>query len=308
MAQSDVGVVMVVQNDEETIARALSSVYVHASVIVVATDPWRGWSGAGITQDETRKIITRMDTARKVAFLDADFFRTRYALQNETLQRQVAADVLARLLPKVEWIFQVDGDEEFVDFGRVVRYTSRLPRRARCLRWVLVPLFQRLDDGRFLVVVDHDGKPVRERFYLAHRPGARLVSCRIPALVPLRLTRNALRLNEILMRFSRKTGLLFEAPADLAVAFPVLHYTFARSEGRVRDKLATWGHSQDIDQEEFFALWKRSRTAWTTIADFHPTLPSLWPALRPFTLEELRRHVRTDSATASTPEAPAKQP
>jgi hypothetical protein len=294
MTKTGIAVVIVVQNDAETIGRVLASVYEQADTIVVASDPWKGWSGVGVSPDETRQVIEGHDTARKITFLEGDFFRSPNALENETFQRQVAADLASRLQPDATWIFQVDADEEFVDFDAVVRFARGLPARARCLRWAWIPLFQILDDGRFLVVVDREGRPIREKFYLAHRPHARLVSCRIPALVPFKLTRTTLRVNEVVMRVSRPMGLLVEAPPELAERSPALHYTLARSERRVVEKLATWGHSQHIDAPQFLALWRRSKVSWADITDFHPTLPRLWPALRPATLQELRVRAATE--------------
>ena len=53
-------------------------------------------------------------------------------------------------------------------------------------------------------------------------------------------------------------------------------------------KLQTWGHADEVDAEAYFALWKRSKTEWRTIRNFHPTYPIAWHALKPYSQEELK--------------------
>jgi len=85
---------MVVQNDAETIERALRSFYRHVEAIVVTTDPARGWSGVPVEPDETLRIIRTVDTDKKTHILEGDFFRFADPLKNETYQRQRTVDIL----------------------------------------------------------------------------------------------------------------------------------------------------------------------------------------------------------------------
>lgn len=282
---------MVVQNDAETIERALRSFYRHVEAIVVTTDPARGWSGVPVEPDETLRIIRTVDTDKKTHILEGDFFRFADPLKNETYQRQRTVDILTSRVKGLDWICQIDADEEFLDFTAVLAVLEELPRRVRCLRWCLIPLFRKLADGRYLTVVDsHEAKPFLEGFYLGHRPGARMISARMPALLNLPLSRQTLRLNALLVGLNRWTRLIRDCRLEgvCTQRTAVLHYSYAKSEWRVKEKLRTFGHTAEFDHEGFLELWRKAETSWRDIRDFHPTLPGLWPALRPFALDDLR--------------------
>lgn len=287
---------MVVQNDEETIERSLRSFYAQAEAIVVSTDMRRGWSGVPITPDRTVDLIRSLDVDQKIHMIIGDFCTESDPLRNETRQRQVTVDTLRRCVTGLDWVCQVDADEEFLDFGRVLHTLGRLPRVARSLRWRLVQLFRVLPDGRFLAVVDQAGnRPVLESYYLAHRPSARMLHCRVPDLLGLPLNRQTLRLNELAHRLNPWVGLVRtcrvdqECPGEAAV----LHYGFAKSEKRIREKLVTWGHSRDFDIGRFLESWLASPAKWHDMRNVHPTHPMVWPRLRPFSMDELRKSLQS---------------
>ena len=271
-----IGAVMVVQNDGETVERALASFYDQVERIVVSNDPDRGWSGAPITADDTLERVRAFDRDRKIEILQSDFCRFDNAMKNETWQREVSAQKLNELAPGLDWITQIDADEAFLDFAQVKRTLGLLPPWTRGVYWRWIQLFQTLEDGRYLVIVDPEGCPILEQFPLAHRPTAALSSARHvqPSIANPLLRRLLLQEFKVLGR----------GRYDRAV----LHYSYAKSEARIREKLATWGHIGDFDTHKFFELWQRSRTDWTAIRDFHPVYPIAWPALKPFSLEELR--------------------
>jgi hypothetical protein len=271
-----IGAVMVVQNDAETVEKALTSFYDQVERIVVSTDPKRGWSGAPITPDETLERVRALDRARKIEILEDDFCKYDNAMKNETWQREVSAKRLNELSPGLDWIVQIDADEEFLDFGQVKGTLGMLPPWTRGVYWRWIQLFQILDDGRYLVITDPEGHPVLEPFPLAHRPHAPLQAARhVQQAISNSLLRRLLLLEfKVLGRGRYDRG--------------VLHYSYAKSEKRIREKLATWGHIGDFDTGKFFELWQRSKTDWEGIRDFHPVYPIAWPALKPFTPDELR--------------------
>jgi len=267
------GAVVIVQNDAETIEPTLASFYDHVERIVVSTDPKRGWSGIPITPDDTIDRIRAMDHDNKITILEGDFVKTADPMANETYQRQVTADLLAEQTPGLDWILQIDADEVFLDFPYLLHTLAGLPAMTRAFYWKLLLLFNTLDDGRLLVVVDEERRnPIIDVLPLGHRPGARMKVARNPAMP------HSLR------------GLLrwrYDFSGDNAASKAALHYSFAKSEARIYEKMKTWGHSNDFDTDAYFALWKRSKTDWEDIRDFHPVTPKRWPALRPYHLHEL---------------------
>ena len=279
---------MVVQNDSETIERAFRSFYDHVEAIAVSADTRCGWTGESITPDETIDIIKSLDVDNKTDILEASFFIFDEPMKNETFQRQITADWLASKIKGLEWICQVDADEEFLDFNQVVNYLSQMPKWTKGVRWEWVQVFNILDDGRLLIVVDEEDKISLMPFYLAHRPHSNLIVARLPAIHSFNLNKQTLRLNEILLRSNKYIKFIKDFDGSQNPSGLCLHYTFAKSEKRIEEKLRTWGHAKEFDTEAFLKLWKRSKTEWQQIRDFHPQVPEAWKALKPFTLEQLK--------------------
>ena len=274
MQSPRIGAVMVVQNDSETVERSLASFYDGVDHIVVSTDPQRGWSGKPITPDDTRERIHAFDTDHKIEIMEGDFCRCEEPLRNETYQRQVSADRLLERRPGLDWVVQVDADEVFLDFADFKACLAAQPAEVRSISWRWIQLFNRMEDGRYLVIVNQNGEPHLETFAVANRPQYRLDSCR------------RLKLPERNGKPDPDTQYI--APANMAYGRTVLHYSYAKSEARVWEKLQTWGHAKEIDAEAFFAVWKRSKTDWQNIRDFHPTYPIAWHALKPYDAAELK--------------------
>lgn len=296
MTDLHLGVVMVAQNDEETVERTLLSFYEHVDAIVVSTDPRKGWTGKPITPDSTLDFVRRIDREHKIDIIEADFFYYDDPLMNDTRQRQLSADWLANKHPNLDWVLQIDADEEFLDFSVVTDYLANLPKRCRGVSWQMAQVFNILEDGRVLVVVDERGELQLYTFYLAHRPFAKLVRGRNPALHPFSLNRQTLRLNEVLRRSNRITGIDPAFDGSRNPSGLCLHHTFAKSEKRIQEKLKTWTHAYDFDTDQFFDLWKRSKTDWENIKNFHPMSGNLWPALKAVDPDELRNSVEAAAA------------
>lgn len=283
-----IGVVMVVQNDAETVEKAFRSFYDYAEAIVVSTDPARGWTGKAITADNTIDIIKSLDVDNKVTVIQDNFCVFDEPMENETFQRQMSADRLSDIVKDLDWICQIDADEEFLDFEQVLDFLDNVPFHCRGVRWSMAHIFNVLDDGRVLVVTDNDGVPYMHKFYFANRPRTYLVHARTPSIQPFGLNRQTLRLNEILVRSNKFTKFIQDFDGSKNPSGLCLHYTFAKSEKRVWEKLQTWGHSREFDIKAFFELWKRSKTDWENVRNFHFQVPEHWQRLHPFTIDELK--------------------
>ena len=273
-----IGVVVVAQNDAETIERSVGSYYQHVEAILLSTDPSRGWTGAPITSDGTVDLVRALDREGKLTVAAGDHYKTPDPSLNDTLQRQDAVDRLAKLRPDLDWILQIDADEVFFHFPNLIERLAALPSRTRAVAWWWVSAFQRTEDGRLLVVTDYEGRPMPEYFPTGHRPPAKLESCRaIHHRVKSPFLRKVLKLDYV-------------PPLDRNAFGPyqaVLHLSFAKSERRIREKLSTYTHSNQIDRNRLLETWLAAPTEWESIRDFHPLTPTRWPALRPFSEAEL---------------------
>jgi hypothetical protein len=62
--------------------------------------------------------------------------------------------------------------------------------------------------------------------------------------------------------------------------FKVLHQSWARSESEIENKINNWGHSKDFDKAQYFRFWKDVNAQnYLSFKNFHPLIPSTWPAL-----------------------------
>lgn len=268
------GAVMVVQNDAETVERSLASFYDGVDYIVVSTDPKRGWSGVPVTPDDTLDRIRAFDRDRKIEIIEGDFFRYAKPMENDTYQRQVSVDHLMQRRPELDWVVQVDADEVFYDFNDFKATLAAQPETVRGIIWRLIIIYNYTEDGRSLVIVDQNGEPLLEPFSIAHRPQFRLEACRLVEMPKI--------------EGKADPAYQYVLPATVPYGRALLHYSFAKSEARIWEKLQTWSHSDEVDKEAYFELWKRTRKEWQTIKNVHPTYPIAWHALKPYTEADLQ--------------------
>jgi hypothetical protein len=60
----------------------------------------------------------------------------------------------------------------------------------------------------------------------------------------------------------------------------MLHFSWGRSGGELRQKLENWSHSWDFDLEGFYRLWESvTLQNYGQFRNFHPNEPALWPGL-----------------------------
>ena len=274
------GVAMVVQNDEETIIPCLESFYDYVDCIHVSNDPMRGFNGKAICPDSTIELIREFDRLGKITITTGNFFNLlKTPIENDTGQRELTTAFLKATHPGLDWVLHVDADEVFTDFSRVIHSLQRMPREVQSVFWNWVPVFKKLGNGDLLVVCGQDGLPAFEVFPLAHRPHVRLEGCRYPNLFPRLKGHQWLRL-PLKHRAIRHEGRSLEAAT--------LHYTFAKSEKKILEKLSTWTHAGDFNVEEFYQLWLNAEYNWQFIKDFHPLTPTTWPRLKKFSANELQ--------------------
>jgi hypothetical protein len=268
---SGVAVVVIAQNEEETIERSVRSYYDYVDKILVTMDPHRGFSGQAITPDNTVNILRSIDTQSKIEIIQDDYYLPDGPKVSEIIQRQFSVNHLEKQA-RWEWIFQIDADEVFLDFPAVLNKVRKL-RFEKFVYWRWITLFNILDDGRLLVVVDEDGKPNLERFPLAQSTG-----CQI------KVGREIHRPRDLIFKIVK-----WRYEGGRKGNDAVLHFSYAKSVRKIREKLDTWSHHDEVDVDAFFDVWLRSKTEWESMHNFHPLVPNHWPRLKAYSEDELRK-------------------
>jgi hypothetical protein len=265
----DVG--MLISYDYEYAPTALRQVYAHADRIVLAIDRnRRTWAGGSYTLEQSFfDAVKQLDVDGKIEIYEDDFYDpTLSPIENDTRER----NMLARHMGSDDdrWMIQVDSDEYFVDFGAFVALLRTLEGSRKPLvvwgEWVT--LFRRTDDG-FLFVENHE-KPER-----------------------VALATNFAHYDRARISYDRRV-------LQLRTDHLVVHQSWARPEGEIKQKLDNWGHKTDFSTEEYFRFWQSvDRNNAPFLRDFHP-FPghrSIWRTLRfiPGDIDEMIVRLREEN-------------
>ena len=248
MTDQSIKVAFCVAYDWGLLAHSLPLVYEAADTICLSIDKDRiSWSGNGFSWDEAgfQQLIRAIDTNSKIRLLEEDFHLSDLTpMQNEVRQRHRMAEFMG----PGGWHVQLDTDEFFLGFREFAAYlkTIRTRRKVNVVcPWIT--LYKQGSGGFFYV------KPERfsEIEYIQ-------VATRWPHY-----------------EYGRRNGYF-----NILCNFPLLHFSWARSEAEMWEKLNNWGHATDFDVPRFFALWKEvSRDNYQQYKNFHHLHPEAWPRL-----------------------------
>jgi len=244
---------------------ALPPVYEAADIICLSLDINRtSWSGLTFAFDEKGflDLVKRIDTQKKIVVLEESFYvPSLRPMQNEIRQRNRMAEVLGA----GGWHIQLDCDEYFPDFGGFVNYLFSLPEKKSkdvniCCLWIV--LYKQTKNG--FLYVDPERK---DNLYFIQ------IATRNPSY-----------------EHGRRNGNF-----NICTSFYLVHQSWARTENEIREKIANWGHSDDLDSAAYFEKWNAiDEDNYTRIRNFHPTTPEIFPSLvfeKGQTIPELLRNL-----------------
>jgi hypothetical protein len=224
---------------------SLPRIYKDADLIVLAIDKdGKTWSGEDISIPESLfEWVEKYDVDNKIKIYKDSFYVPKLSpIEADTRER----NLLAQFMGDGGWHIQIDTDEYFFDFSRVVDYLRSLDFSKPYLiygKWF--PLFKE----------DHDG------YYIVEST----------ELFPFATNRP----NYTLARFIES-----EAYSHVYADFPSLHQTWARSEEEIYFKIKNWGHARDFDVDSYFKMWQIiNKTTYKYIKSFHMLSPWVWKSL-----------------------------
>ena len=238
-----IGAAICAHNEELYIRYCLEAIYDFVDVILVNVNTGVPWGGEPEPLDRTLELVREFpDPAGKLEVTTGEW-------ESETQQREGTMDALR---PHVNYYMTLDADEIYsqADLIRLREYISRRPyigqfRLRLKTYWKINPMY----------VIDPP-EPMRQYVISRLRPSTRVTALR--------------RTNE----FWRAT-----VPTEVAVMH---HYSYARTDERIRQKLANTLHRFELVEDWYENVWKK----WDEdhdLQDLHPTHP-----------EEYRRAIPTD--------------
>ncbi len=237
-----------VSYDYEYLFTALPLVYDEADKIVLAIDKNRKtWSGNPIEiAADFFDRIQALDTRRIIEIYEDDFYVPELTpMECDTRERTMLSKRLGK-----GWKIQLDADEYLYDFKFFASFLKKHHFLAR-LNWLLpinfhaecITLFKTVDNGYLLIENS-------EQFPLVTN---------VNQYSEARKTTNTININ---------------------LTTQVIHQSWARSAGEIKQKIFNWGHRDDFDVSAFFEFWKTvDASNYDTFKNFHPLAADIWKTL-----------------------------
>jgi hypothetical protein len=237
--------------------KSVPRIYEYADTICLSIDRNRkSWAGQTyeFNEEAFRGWLDAIDTEKKIDLYEDDFALPNLsAMKNDNRQR----NMMAARMGKGGWHIQIDSDEYFVDFKKFVDFLKSLHGNPTgtekpvniCGCWI--PLIKKLPHG--FLYVDFKNS--------------------LPETAPVAT-------NVPVYERARNNGHF-----NLITPHYVVHETWSRSENELWFKINNWGHSdEELDAQakkiSYYNLWKAlDEYNYSYVINFHPAIPSTWPAL-----------------------------
>jgi hypothetical protein len=271
------------------IEASITSYYAIVDTIVVSYDrSGRGWTGAPIPVAECLERLRSVDVDQKMRFCPGDYARPGHSpMENDTYQRQHALEVAQA---GADWVLAIDTDEVVPDAETFARRLQDVPAEFAAVEWPMRSLFRRMASGLYLEVCT----PLRRQ--LSEYPGSVAVRPGIQFTAARRVQNPRWRFDVRKVGRDPLDGRRYAADRVIAKSEAILHFSWARAEAELIDKLESWSHKDDFDWRNYLdRVWRPAPRRWPWMYNFHPIWPRLWPALRPVPL----RLTLTDGLSAS---------
>ncbi|CAM4124553.1 hypothetical protein [Gillisia limnaea] len=211
--------------DYKLLKNSIPLVYNEADSIIVALDEnLRTWSGEKFEVDESFFLwLKSFDTEKKIRIYRDDFFDSNLnAMENEVKERKM----LASQMGIGNWIIQIDSDEYFVNFKKFTEelklrnnYLNNPEKKQIQIAGYYVNLYKYTDDGILYV-----SKPRNQKF-----------ATNYPGYITGRNTKEQV----------------------IYIPNIVIHECLSRSEEEIRTKFTNWGHSHQVNIDEFLDKWRK---------------------------------------------------
>ncbi|WP_026839707.1 hypothetical protein [Gillisia sp. JM1] len=244
----DIRVGFLMSYDYKLLKNSIPLVYKEADSITIALDEnLRTWSGGNFEIDDSFFLwLKSFDIEKKITIYRDDFFDSNLnAMENEVKERKM----LASKMGIGNWLIQIDSDEYFVDFKKFTeelklrnKYLNNPEKNQIQIAGYYVNLYKYTDDGILYV-----SKPRNQKF-----------ATNYPSYVTGRNTKKQV----------------------IYIPSLVIHECLSRSEEEIRTKFTNWGHSHQVDIDEFLNKWRKiNQSNYSKFENLFYLKPELWKKL-----------------------------
>lgn len=246
MKEIQVGFLM--SYDYELLKNSVPLVYKEADSITIALDKnLRTWTGEKFSvEDDFFQWLEFFDTDKKINLYRADFFDPNLnAMENEVKERKM----LASKMGVGNWLIQIDSDEYFVDFKK---FTEELKLRNN---YLIDPKKNQIQIAGYYVNLY---KYTDEGILYVSQARNQKFATNYPEYVTGRNTRQQV----------------------IYIPNIILHECLSRSEEEIRTKFSNWGHSHQVNIEEFLDKWRQiNQSNYKEFEDLFYLEPEKWKKL-----------------------------
>jgi hypothetical protein len=224
--------------DWELLAYSLPAIYKHVNAICLSVDvDCKSWSGNNFEIDwkGLNKLVEEIDADGKIMILRESFYNIN---RSPIANECFQRERMATVLGKADWIVQIDTDEIFInveDFFECLRKHTGT-KRPMNIHGMWINLIKQTRAGYIYSVLK---TPPLATNYPSYEYG--------------------------------RTNSNFNVYTNSFL----VHITWARPVEEIRQKLANWGHSNELKSEGFLKIWEAlDDTNWMYIKNFHPMFDS----------------------------------
>jgi len=225
--------ISLISYDWEYLPASIASYYDYVDEIVLGLDKNKtSWSGNKfkINENDLFPALKEIDRDNKINVIEGDFYKSKVAIENDNYERNYLKSQCSH-----DWIFSFDADEVLLNahefFSNFLPITERYYKNHDYLMTWATP-FKEIDD-KTLIIADEDGTP-----FLTETQG--VITHKNSTFTYARWTEN-----------SKIPGKLITTPLI------ALHYSLCRKKDDLHQKIHNIGHSDLVEKDPFFDLWKQ---------------------------------------------------
>lgn len=224
--------ISLISYDAAYLPGSIKKYYNYVDEIVLGLDKDRiTWSGNSFSFDESSlwAELSTLDTDNKITVVEEDFHKSSIAIENDNYERNYL-----KTLCQHDCIVSIDADEYLLNakdfFYKFLPITKRYLSKADiCMNWATP--YKRIGDS-VLVIANEDGTPFfgENQGFITHKNNT--------------------------FTYARWTDISASGANRLMSPLITLHWSLCRSEDDLHKKINNIGHSDIVERDPFYSIWK----------------------------------------------------
>lgn len=235
-----ISAISLVSYDAEYLPASIESYYQYVDEIILGVDKNRiTWSGNTFTfaESELWEKLKAIDTKNKISVIEEDFCQSNIAIENDNYERNLLKSHCSN-----DWVISIDADEVLLNAKDyfynycplVAKYKTKVDI---CMTWATP---YKIIGDQALVIANEDGTP-----FFGENQG--VMTSKDSTYV-----------------YARWTDKSASGANRLISPLVAIHWSLCRTEAALYEKINNIGHSDIVEKDPFFQIWKQ-----VTLDNYH---------------------------------------